>query len=151
WHWLALAALGFCESVFGQPRARRIEEPRWMTLNISESSVGVFAEGRFEETTFDNTGHTITRNYLFVGPSVGLNMNGSIYHPNLFRFQVNTEGAYGWGKDEVKSPTRSMNRTTMEYLGRFNGTADILSTKPLNAHLFGNYDHTYRDYDFFNR
>ncbi len=147
WQLLALACLGICESVNGQTRQRTLEEPRWMTLNISESSVGVFAEGRFEKTKFDNTGDSISYNHMFVGPSMGVNMNGSIYHPNLFRFQINTEGAYGWGQND----TGSQRQNSLEYLGRFDGTADILADKSYNAHLFGNYDHTYRDYDFFNR
>lgn len=150
WQWIALFCIGFCESVYGQSRARRVEEPRWMTLNISESSVGAFAEATYDETTFEN-GRTITHNHLFVGPSVGVNLDGSIYHPNLFRFRVNTEGSYGWSQDNVESPTGSTHRSMFEYLGRFNGTADIFANKPLNGQIFGGLDHTYRDYDFFNR
>lgn len=151
WLWFSLISLGICQNVNGQARYRRVEEPRWMTLNIGETSAGVFAEGRYEETTYDNNGSSIKHDHLFVGPSVGLNLNGSIYHPNLFRFRVNTEGAYGWGQDNTETPTRSMHRTKYEYLGRFNGSADILANKVVNGHIFSNYDHSYRDYDFFNR
>jgi len=142
---------GCSHNAFAQTRLRRIEEPRWMKLRISEANAGVFAEGTFEETTFQNSSSSITHNHLFIGPSLGLNMEGSIYHPYLFRFLINTEGAYGWGQDNTETPLGSLHRSRMEYLGRFMGSADIFANKPFNVNIFGNYDHSYRDYDFFNR
>lgn len=150
--WLALLVLvGFAFDSPAQSRLRRIEEPRWMKLRISEASAGLFAEGTYEETSFRNSSSTITHNHIFVGPSLGLNAEGSIYHPYLFRFLINTEGAYGWGEDHTETPLGTLHRSRMEYLGRFNGSADIFANKPFNVNVFGNYDHTYRDFDFFNR
>src|SRR5205809_34766 len=119
WSLPALICLGFCGNVHGQTQHHRIEEPRWLTLNIREMSTGVFAEGTYEETSFGD-GHAITHSHLFVGPSMGLNMDGSIYHPNLIRYRIETEGAYGWGHDTVDNRGSSFSRDLSEYLGRFN-------------------------------
>jgi hypothetical protein len=134
-----------------QSRVRRVEEPKWMKLRITEANAGVYAEGTYEQTTFQNSGVSVTHNRLFVGPSLGLNAEGSVYHPYLFRYRINSEGSYGWGQENIESGTTSIHRSRMEYLGRFFGTADIMANKPLNANIFGNYDHAFRDYDFFNR
>lgn len=133
-----------------QERARVIEEPQWLRLNIREVSVGTYAEGDFQETTFRSSDTTATHERLFVGPLLGLVFDGSIYHPNFFRFQVNSEGSAGWGYEHLKSTT-TVNRDELQWLGRFNASAQLFANKPVNASLFANYDHTYRDYDFFSR
>lgn len=144
-------ALMFALAASGQSsKFRAIEEPRWLKLRITEKEAGVYAEGIFEETTFGD-GRSFTHNSLFVGPSMGLDMQGSVYHPYLFRFRMSADGSYGWGQDTVESVRGKVERSKMEYLGRFSGSADILANKPYNATVFGNYNHTFRDYDFFNR
>src|SRR5512141_3176754 len=94
------ALLLACSRGFGaggqQERERVIEEPQWLKLQITEVSTGIYAEGDYQETTFRGS-ESATHERWFVGPLVGLNLNGSIYHPNFFRFQLNTEGAAGWG------------------------------------------------------
>lgn len=131
-------------------RAAQVEEPQWLRLRINETSVGVYAEGDFEDTSYrdSNTGASYER--LFVGPTVGLNLDGSVYHPNLMTFRFDGEGSAGWGYEDVRSSTTTK-RDELEWLGRFNASAQIFDSKPLNGSLFANYDHTFRDYDFFSR
>lgn len=124
-----------------------VEEPRWLTLRVSEVSTGVYAEGNYEETSFRNSDTSVRYDRIFVGPSAGMVLDGSIYHPNLVRLHMNTDGAYGW----ARSSSGSRSEEQFEYLGRFNGSADLFSNKPLRATIFGDYDHAYRDYDFFSR
>ncbi len=119
------------------------EEPRWLKLRLSQISTGIYAEGDHDESKIKGSGDSSTYERLFVGPSLGMTLDGSIYHPNLVKLHVNTDGAYGWSNDNHEEE--------YEYLGRFNGVADIFSEKPLNASVFGDYDHSYRDYDFFSR
>ncbi|MDB6028070.1 MAG: hypothetical protein JWM68_4293 [Verrucomicrobiales bacterium] len=151
WLWLAAFALGVSVSANAQQRRRFIEEPQWLKLRVSEVDAGVYAEGTFEETSFDNGSTTISHNRVFIGPSMGLNLAGSIYHPNLFRFVLNTQGSYGWSDETITTPTSTRHRSQMEYLGRVFGSADIFANKPLRGNVFGSYDHSFRDYDFFNR
>ena len=146
-----IALVGLISNALGQQRFRKIEEPRWLKLRVTEVDAGVYAEGRFEETSFGNSGTSVTYNSIFFGPSFGLSTEGSIYHPYLCRFSLNSEGAYGWAQDTITSAAGTSERTRMEYLGRIVGSADILANKPYNANLFGTYDHSFRDYDFFSR
>ena len=132
-----------------QARYRRMyQEPDWFTFHLTEVSAGIYAEGTFDQTSYKNSDTTISHEHLFMGPSVGLSFDGSVYHPNLLRYQVNSEGAFGWGYDHV---TGSTSREELQYLGRFAGAIDLLSGKPYHATAFANYDHTFRDNDFFSR
>lgn len=132
-------------------RVPQIQEPQWVRLRITEVSAGAYAEGDYQETKFRNTDTTATHERLFVGPLVGLNLDGSLYHPNFFRFQANGEGSAGWGYEYLRSGGETVKRDELEWLGRFNSSAQILAGKPVSGSLFANYDHTYRDYDFFSR
>jgi hypothetical protein len=152
WRRIAIGAVVLCASgrASAQSSRRVIEEPRWLTLRVQEVSAGAYAEGTFESVSFEN-GPTVTHNRFFVGPLIGLNANGSIYHPNLLRYHIDTEGAFGWAQDTVDNGRTSVTRDQFQYLGRFNGSANILSAKPYNGSVFASYDHSVRDYDFFNR
>ena len=152
WRRIAIGAVLLCASgrASAQNSRRVIEEPRWLTLRVQEVSAGAYAEGTFESVSFEN-GPTVTHNRFFVGPLIGLNVNGSIYHPNLLRYHIDTEGAFGWAQDTVDNGRTSVTRDQFQYLGRFNGSANILSAKPYNGSVFSSYDHSVRDYDFFNR
>jgi hypothetical protein len=152
WPWLAMLALfGALERAVAQARYFHVEEPQLLKLDISEASTGVYTEGNYEDTSFRNSNTSVSHDRLFVGPSLGLNLNGSVYHPNLFQYQLVTEGAYGWSQDTLQSGGTTVRRNELEYLGRFSGNANILANKPLHTTVFGDYDHTYRDYDFFSR
>jgi hypothetical protein len=150
WLWLSLGLfLGTGPPAAAQDRYRpAYQEPRWLTFHISEMSAGVYAEGMVEETRYDNSSTSVSHEHLFLGPSLGLNADGSIYHPNLARYFINTEGAFGWAHDSV---TGSESRDEWDYLGHFSVTLDLLENKPYHGSLFANYDHTFRDNDFFNR
>jgi hypothetical protein len=151
WPWLVLlAAVGASGQAQAQQRFRRVEEPRWLKLRLTEVSTGVYAESTMEQTTFKKAGTSFGHDRLFVGPSLGLGVEGSVYHPYLFRYLIHTEGAFGLGQQTLASAT-TFERNEFQYLGRFLGSADILANKPYHANLFATYDHTFRDYDFFSR
>jgi hypothetical protein len=144
-----LAACLTCFEVGAQARYRmRYQEPDWFTFHLAEVSAGVYAEGTFDQSSYKNSDTTVSHSHLFLGPSVGLSFDGSVYHPNLLRYQVSSEGAFGWASDHV---TGSSSREEWQYLGRFVGTLDFLANKPYHASAFANYDHTFRDNDFFSR
>ena len=148
---MAFMTIGFSFAVHAQQRYRIIEEPQWLKVRLSEVSAGVYTEGRYDETTYRDGSGSITHERYFLGPTLGLQLDGSVYHPNLLRYSLLSDGAGGIAYDRIESAGDSRTREEWEYLGRFHGSADILANKPLNANIFGDYDHTYRDYDFFNR
>jgi hypothetical protein len=138
-------------SGLAQSARRIIEEPQWLKGHITGVSAGVFTEGTFEETTFDNSSTKVSHDRFFVGPTVGLTAAGSIYHPNLARYTFDTEFAYGWADESTHVSGMTITRQQWEWLGRLNGVIGFLRSKPYNGEIFANYDHGYRDYDFFNR
>ena len=149
---VGLSLLG-ASNAFAQARyLPRYQEPRWFTFHLSEIDAGAYAEGTFDETDFKNSDTKVTHEHVFVGPSIGLSGSGSVYHPNLLSYYLNSEGAFGWARDSFTasgSPTSS--RDELQYLGRFAFSADLLPNKPYHANGFVSYDHTFRDNDFFNR
>src|SRR4051812_43818386 len=127
------------------------EEPEWLKIHVSELGTGFYSEGTHEETNFKNTGTSVTHDYLFAGPSLDINANGSIYHPNLLRYFVSSEGAFGYSYNGVTSAGVTTTRNEWDYLGHFASSVNLLENKPLRFTAFANYDHTFRDNDFFSR
>jgi hypothetical protein len=152
WFWVTLLAVfvGVRQAVAQARYIPRYQEPQWLTMHLSEASAGVYAEGTYQDTTFEKTGTSVTHEHLFVGPALGFNLNGSIYHPNLIRYYINTEGAVGWAHDSFSGST-SARQDELQYLGRFAASVDILAGKPYHGSAFANYDHTFRDTDSFSR
>jgi hypothetical protein len=150
---VTLAAFIAPSSGFAQARyAPRYEEPQWVTFHLSQVDAGAYSEGTFDQTRFNNSDQTVTHEHLFVGPSIGLSGNGSIYHPNLLTYYLDGEGAFGYSRDSFGSTAApSSARQGFDALGHFSFTADLLSGKPYHASAFANYDHTFRDNDFFTR
>lgn len=150
WVWAIALAIAAHAEASAQARYRRIEEPQWLKLDVSGANTGVYAEGVFQETSVSD-GESTTYNRFFFGPSFGLNLDGSIYHPYFLRFAVSADGSYGRAEQNVESSGGKSHREDFQYIGRFQGRADILSNKPLNGGIFGSYGRSYREYDFFNR
>jgi len=146
---VAIVALAASFPVRAQLVSKPIQEPEFLRLHVTDVGAGLYSEGRFEEVNINGT--TASHDRFFIGPLLGLSADGSLYHPNLFRYVINSEGALGWAEDNITSQGKTVSRSEFEYLGHVGGNADILSTKPLHATLFGDYDHSYRDFDFFNR
>lgn len=146
-----LASLGSSFAQSNYSRRGAPVEPEWLRFKITQVSVGMYAEGQFENATFTDSGSRVTHNRFFIGPLVGLNFNGSIYHPDFFAYNVNSEGAFGWTWDTVTVAGQATTKTKeADYLGAFNASATLLATKPYATTLFANYNHTFRQYDFFN-
>jgi hypothetical protein len=127
------------------------EEPRWLTLDIREVSAGVYAEGTYETATYQNSSGETKYSRLFVGPTLGLSFGGSVYHPNFLTYNVISEGAFGWAGQTVESSGGTTHRNEFDFLGWFNAGANLFPTRPYTLNVFSSYDHSYRDYDFFNR
>ena len=148
---LILTIVGASYQAGAQARYRpRYIEPQWLTFHLSEVSAGVYAEATYETEEFKKTGTTVSHENMFVGPFIGLSAEGSVYHPNLLRYYINTEGAFGWNHDKVVSTTTSTH-DEFEYLGHLSANVSLLEDKPYHGSMYVNYDHSYRDNDFFNR
>jgi hypothetical protein len=148
-HLAVLVCLSWMRKADAQARYQpRFIEPNWFTFHLSEASAGVYSEGTFDSTRYTTSGQKVSHQYIFVGPSVGIIADGSIFHPNLLRYSINVDGAYGYGYDRLTSTT-TQERNDWDWLGNFAGSLDFLSSKPYNGSIYANYDHTFRDNDFF--
>jgi len=136
-------------SASAQARYRVIEDPQWLKLRLTGLSGGLYMEGELQNSRFAG-GSSSTYSRMFIGPLLGFDLRGSVYHPNLCRLAITSDGALGW-EHEVVDSTTTTTHDKFQYLGNFNANALFFANQPYHGNLFGNYSHTYRDYDFFNR
>ena len=155
WPWLAalIALMAWGDARAQQWRYRQPEEdPQWLRLNIRDASVGVAAEGEHSTVSSSGSGAASSHDRLFVGPSLGLNLDGSIYHPNLMQYSLESDGAFGLEHERITLPGgAAQTRDEYRYLGRFSCRTEVLPGKPYHGSFFGGYSHDFRDYDLFNR
>jgi hypothetical protein len=147
WLLLTLLVLGAMNSE-AQLRQYSDLEPRWLRMEIPQASVGMDIEGLRENVT--SSGATSVHDNLLLVPLVGLQLQGSVYHPNLMTFDLSGQGGVGWAYDSVTSPGYSQVRNESQSLYTYLATLNFLSSKPYNATFFASQDHTYNNYDFFN-
>lgn len=130
-------------------RYRQVIEPQPVRLRFREADFGMMAEGSHQETLFRKTGERVEYDHFFLGPQLGLAVDGSIYHPNFIQFSLAGDGAYGRDELKTKSPAATQRNTQWQTYGRFVGSASILAGKPLSGGLSASYGRSYREYDFF--
>lgn len=83
-------------------------------------------------------------------PTIGLNADGSLYHPNLLVFDLGTEiGISRVRGDFTKTDGSGSSQDSDANVENFNGHVSILREKPISVDLFGNRYTTRRDYDGF--
>jgi hypothetical protein len=131
-------------------RYRRAEEPQPLRLNLYELDAGMDAESVQEETTFRDTGTRSTYERWIIAPTVGMGLDGSIYHSRFLRFRLAGEGSYGVGKQKTDSGT-AVESDEVSDVENLRGSIDLLPDKPVRAYAHGNYGRSFRDYDFFTR
>lgn len=145
-----VAFLGVSWHAAAQRRAPEVE-PQLFRFGLTGGSLGFYGEGTEEETSY-KSGLSSTYQRTFEGPLLGLGAEGSIYHPNLFQFNLAGDGALGWTQEKVTTSLgTTMNRSSFDFLGNAYGNATVLANKPYHSSLFATRNHNYRDYDFFNR
>ena len=127
------------------------QETRWLTLWPSEIFTRVEVEAERESRTPANSGQSTTIERLFVAPTLGAELKGAAYHPNLFFFDLRGEGGYGW--QDLKSTSGSFSSSTTDetFLQRYDITAIFLRSKPYAVTFDADKIHTFRDLDFFHR
>lgn len=151
--WLGMFLLaGLARQALGQARyAAPIEEPRWFKFRLSQVSAGAYAEATYNESQWEDSDISTRYTRTFVGPSLGLRGDGSVYHPNLARYTLLSDGSFGWAHDESRGGGSVVSTDEFQYLGTIALDVSLLSAKPYNAGAFVNYDHAFRDNDFFSR
>ncbi len=123
-------------------------EPRWLRLEIPQTSLGLEVEGLAEN--LNSGGTSSTHDQISLVPVVGLQTSGSIYHPDLISFDLNGEFGWGWLYDSIKSSGSVTTLNESDSLLRYLVQVSVLPDKPYNATFSAAQDHTYQTYDAFN-
>ena len=156
WNWkcwfsvffLASSASGALAQTAGMP-----EEPRWLSLRLSDAYLATEVESEMEERTLLNEKRPLTRERLLVAPTVGLGVRGSVYHPNLLDFSVAGQAGPAWQDVSITAPAISLEGTRSRWwlLQRYQANLSVLKEKPYAITLFANRSDVFREYDFFSR
>lgn len=144
--WTVVAA------VFLLARAIRVaaqEEPRWLTLK----SPTAFAETDVEtETITESVGNThYDSDLLYLAPTLGLNLSGSIYHPNLLQFDLKGQG--GYIQQDISAHGTGENASTHQtsFLQNYDVNLIFLASKPYAGGFSAARTHTFEELDMFNQ
>lgn len=126
------------------------EEVRWLRGRITDVNAGLEIQGDRQQQTVANSGEKVKLESFYVVPTVGLGLQGSVYHPNLFDYHLNLQGGEGWQETSVNLPGGGT-RSDPYSLLRYQMNASILKEKPYAASFFAEREQTTTDYDFFTR
>ena len=146
WWCLAVVFLGVQTRAQGQ-WAPRLEEPQWLRTRLTEVDTQLEIEGQWQQQT--TSGEKTEHDYLYIEPTVGLKMQGSVYHPNLVSFDVATQ--LGLSYQEVAQDPPGGTRDSTHFLDRYHVGVDCLQQKPYATHFLAEQGVTYTDFDFFTR
>lgn len=127
---------------------------RWMRLKISDVNVGLQVENEMETRRTKSSPDEISVDRLYVAPTLGLDMVGSVYHPNLLQYTFGTETGFGWQELDTRGPAAAAFTGTRQEQGllqQYNGQFTFLPQKPYTTTLFVNKASSFREVDFFNR
>jgi hypothetical protein len=135
------------------PTSSRIPpvEPKWLRFDLKEVDLGLYSEGQYENSTYQNSGSQVKYQRYFLGPLIGLNGSGSIYHPNFLSLAINGEGSYGRTWTTIESGGVKTTQNENDFLGNLAASGTFLQEKPYATTAFINWDHTTRSYDFYNQ
>jgi hypothetical protein len=156
WRWLAVLFLALAAA--NLPAQQRYRTPRenvsWFRLRVTEIFLGMEVEGESEKSTLSTGTSPFKRDYLYIAPTLGLGLRGSVFHPNLLQFDLKAEDGISWQEQslsEAAGASLAGTETKTRFLQRYHGELYVLKGKPYSASLYADRDHNFRQYDFFNR
>ena len=128
------------------------DEPRWLTLRLNDAYVGTEVEAEQESRRLVGSSGETSRDRLFIAPVIGMDLDGSVYHPNLIKYRLDGEGGPSWENISIDTSNGGdRSQDTFSWLARGHGSVTFLGEKPFATRVFADRARVYRDYDFFNR
>ncbi|MCX6886688.1 MAG: hypothetical protein NTX27_16805 [Verrucomicrobia bacterium] len=146
--WCLLFLLGAASRSAQAQRIVEVDRPKAFRMQFTEQYLQTDLEFDRETQQVSDPPTSVIRQRLMVQPVVGLGVGGSVYHPNLLQYKLNTELGADW-QETRQDPGGSA--SSLDFLQRYHGSIDLLQLKPYTVNLFADKDITYRDYDFFSR
>jgi hypothetical protein len=143
--WLALLAMR------SAARAQSVEEPRWLSLRLTDCYLSFDGEAEQQTYTSSAAASQLTSQRLYLSPTLGLGLAGSIYHPDLFNFDLTGEPGYT-RQDFITSANGSSSSTHEEdYLQNYRFIGTLFQIKPFITTVYANQSYDISQYDFFNQ
>jgi hypothetical protein len=146
WWCLAVFVLGLQTQARAQWTAS-LEEPQWLRLRLAKTDTQLAIEGQWEQQT--TSGEKTEHDYLYIEPTIGLETQGSIYHPNFLNFSFATQ--LGLSYQEVTQDPPGGSQDSTHFLDRYGLNMYLLQQKPFATHFLAEHGITYTDFDFFTR
>ncbi len=142
---LSAVLFSLTRPVLAQPPEQ--EEPRWVTLRLSDAYLKFDGEAE-EQTITSGAGTQSTIKRLYLAPAVGLGAEGSVYHPNLLNFNVMAEPGYAWQEIDSSGGNSTHQDSVLQ---NYRGTGTLFQSQPFSTTVTGNRSHSFTQYDFFNQ
>jgi hypothetical protein len=134
--------------------AQNGEAPRLLRLRMSKANVKLIVEDEREKRYIRSTEEQIQREMSSVEPTVGLTLDGSVYHPNLVDFSGYAEVGFLY-RDKLDTARESLPSGSEgeedDLLQDYRLTLDVLREKPYAVNLLAHRQLGKRDDDFFTR
>jgi hypothetical protein len=154
--WLAAVALVWPAAVLrAQPPGRETGyEFQWFNAYLQQKFLGIEVEAEDETSRLNGGSAPYHRDHVYIAPTVGLELEGSVYHPNLLSVHLMTEIGASWQEQTLSAPNNvnpAGTETRTQFLGRYDAELQFLKQQPYAVYFTAARDHNNRQYDFFNR
>ena len=146
-----MAALTSAGAALAQP-VMVSEPPRPLTVEIVRPTLSMEVEDTRIRSTRSGARAPSEDDTFDWTPALGLQFDGSVYHPKLLQFDIETENGFTRGTrhlDDGIDPVQDSDRHFT--LQRYRANATLLRDKPDPVTFFGSKNREERTYDEFNR
>ena len=141
--------------VFYAHQGYAAEDPQLFKMNLKGGYFEVDSRYEVQERTATQTGTISYNNTRFdIRPKVHLDLDGSVYHPNLLDYYLSLELGQSYEYERLINPGSvepEKKRSDQNPLQFYNGQMLLLKEKPLSGSLYGNYNLIRLDNGFFSR
>ncbi|MBL9135356.1 MAG: hypothetical protein JNK85_05790 [Verrucomicrobiales bacterium] len=128
--------------------------PRWMRFRLERLAAGLDVEAESQEWRGGFSDTPNTRDRLYVAPVVEVGGRGSIYHPNLFEYDLFGENLVAYEQFDLSGspdPASNGSESSWDPLIRYHLNGRILKDKPYSPIFHASRGRAFRDLDFFTR
>ena len=128
-----------------------ILEPQALRLQVTDAYLGVLAIGQYNQSTISGQNGAATNENLFIGPDIGLDAFGSIYHPNFINFSVNGDISPGYNTQKSnQTGAASTGNSGFAVLGNYVANFNVLQEKPYRSTFYIDQSYSEQQNDFYN-
>jgi hypothetical protein len=150
WGWkLGMAMCLLCESAALHGQSDSEAGSRWLTLQQWSAFTEMDVEAERDSQTIGNS--RFTSEQLYLAPTLGLKVDGSIYHPNLFQFDLSGQGGYIQQTLTTSQSGQTSSTTDTSYLQNYAVSATFLRNQPYAATFTATKIHSFEELDIFNQ